>query len=273
MSLEVIWLSVLTAAVAGLAVALAWMARRSPGAAVAAGPADAVRRPEAEDLERRLSRRIDSVLALVDAQSSVATLLAVVGRPAEAPNPAGQEAAAVADPPPLPPAPSSPVPRATGPFVPQFELAPEEVSRRLESLLNNNDEFSSMVWPRMVDDFHSSRQAVLSFLQANGLTALEIQPYPPLPDGNANHWMFMSISPRSRRNGARRFLVPRRFVRYDPSFHGHLFKLRSGDDLEMFIRRLHRCAIVKAEGEVGREIAPEDVESQGEISVGGGEAS
>jgi hypothetical protein len=258
-SAETVWLLLLSVAVLLLTGAFAalWRRVRTP---VLAEPPPALR-TDFEALERRLGERLDGVLlALVNAQSSVTTFLATASNGAAGPAPSEREE--------LPPEAS----RLTGPFDPQFELDPEEVSRRLEMLLNGQD-FLQSVWPRLVNDFYDSRQQVQAFLQSNGVPAPVIEPYPRLQDGNPNHWVFMTIAPRGRRSGVRWFLVPRHFVRFDPSFQGHLFEVKGrNDDLEAFVRRLHRCAVVRPEGASGDPIDLRQVEVRGVISVSEGDS-
>jgi hypothetical protein len=279
MTAEQIWLTLLTLAVAALALAFVRAGQRAPRAAEAPSAASEGWRREAESLERRLSERLDGVLSLVTAQNSLAVLLAA-SRPAAAAESA-RSVPSSGEEPQEPPAPASrekesPVlqePRGPAGYAPRFERSPADVSSNLEVLLGDQ-RFRREVWSRLDGEFFACKGVILGHLRASGMGEAEIaiDPYPSLRDGNPNHWVFMSIAPRSRREGARRFLLPRHFMRYDPSFHSYLFELRGrGDDLEMFIRRLHRCAIVKAEASPVEEIGPGDVLQQGEISVTEGE--
>lgn len=139
---------------------------------------------------------------------------------------------------------------------------------RLQDLLNGSD-FRQDFWQnqmsRRVDECQNE---LIKFLAEHGQPEPEFQIYPPLQDNNPHHWRFLILQTRGTSPTKRRFVIPRHYDRFDPSWHSHLFQVHgSSNKPENFILELHRCAILSSGKELSGYISKSLVEKQGIISL------
>jgi hypothetical protein len=137
----------------------------------------------------------------------------------------------------------------------------------IEDVLNST-EFKDGVWPDLFHDFYSCRARLSDFLLSHGLSNVEISSYPPLREGNPNHWEFVLVQPRRKSPDALGCLIPRHFGRYDPSFHSHLFQIEGQSrDSDAYFRELRRCALLHPPDDLEGRIDGKLIVDPGKVSV------
>ena len=135
---------------------------------------------------------------------------------------------------------------------------------RIEALLGHPD-FLSGVWTGMDGDFHTASGYLLRYLSEKGVPEPRVEAFPPMIEGNPNHWIFLVVDVSAR---GHRILIPRNFSRYDPALHDHLFEVRGKQaTLDNFIRELQKCALLGATGELQGFIDRDLVEEKGAVVV------
>jgi hypothetical protein len=148
-----------------------------------------------------------------------------------------------------------------------LDLDPEAVGRMIEDVLNST-EFKDELWPELFHDFYTCRTRLSDFLLSRGLSNVEINSYPPLREGNPNHWEFALVQPRRKAPDALGCLIPRHFGRYDPSFHCHLFKIEGQSrDSDSYFRELRRCALLHPPDHLEGRIDSQLIVEPGIVSI------
>ena len=158
----------------------------------------------------------------------------------------------------------------SGPRIPRLPAfqpgAGANPEARLEDLLGDSA-FLQDLWPRLNGPVDESMPRFMEYLAKNDQAATELLFYPDLGSRGRNHWIFLLARARGP-TSSRRFVIPRYFSRYDPSWHAHLFDIRGQKGMvENFVRDLHRCAFLKAIGDIRGNISSELVQKRGIISL------
>jgi hypothetical protein len=253
-----------------LALRFALRAHRLASAARENAP-DAAWRAPLEALEQRLAQRIEMTLQLVLVQSNLLSQMTRSGatRDEGVIKPTPQQRPEVEETP-LPEAVATAAQSSRpGQHVPSSQQAetPAAAMPALGKVLEGS-EFRDTLWPRLVGDFDTVSRELQEFLRAQGLTQVELEPYPPLHEGTSNHWEFVIAQPRQQPPDGRSFLLPRSFGRYDPLFHSHLFKAEAQpSSSDLFFRQLIRCAELRWHQGAGGAIDRDRVLNAGEIRV------
>lgn len=260
------WQPILLVLVVGLqatlGVGLYLVLRRLSSPARSSPDLVALLRKDIAESERSLARKLDLILAQVLGQGNLSTGLGDLAKALEQMT-AQRERPVVH---------ANSTPREEKPVaVPWPPLSGTEQASgalpRLEVLLNHPD-FLSSVWQNMDGAFDIASGHLLRYLSEKGIPEPQIEAFPPLPDGNPNHWIFAVVQGRDHGPEVRRILIPRNFSRYDPALHDHIFEVRGKrPTLDNYIREMQRCALLKPKGELKGFIERELVETPGVLIV------